>query len=163
MNNNFEETDGRSQQQKPRCGKRFWSFIKHAQTDKLGIPSLKLGDSVVTDPCIKAELLNDQFKSNFLQSEPMKLAHIADIAQRQQISDQCYYPHMPQIHITVEAVRKLSSSLKPYKTAGPDSLHPHVLKELRTVIAPALCKIFRTSLQTGVVPSDWKLAFRFFF
>ena len=59
VNNIFEETDDRSQQQKPRCGKRFWSFIKHARTDKLGIPSLKLGNSMVTDPCIKAELLND--------------------------------------------------------------------------------------------------------
>ncbi|CAB3993333.1 Hypothetical predicted protein, partial [Paramuricea clavata] len=88
----------------------------------------------------------------------MKLAHIAEIAQRQQISDQRYYPHMPQIDITVEGVRRLLSSLKPYKAAGPDSLHPRVLKELSTIIAPALCKIFRTSLQTGVVPSDWKLA-----
>ena len=70
----------------------------------------------------------------------MKLAHIAEIAQRQQISDQCYYPRMPQIDITVEGVRKLLSSLKPYKAAGPDSLtvHPRVLKELSIVIAPAL-------------------------
>ena len=57
---------------------------------------------------------------------------------------------MPQIDITVEGVWKLLSSLKPHKAAGVDSLHPHVLKELSTVIAPDFCKVFRTSLQTDI-------------
>lgn len=66
---------------------------------------------------------------------------------------------MDPIDITVEGVRKLLSSLNPYKASGPDSLHPRVLKELSSVIAPVLCNIFRTSMQSGVVPSEWKLAF----
>ena len=65
---------------------------------------------------------------------------------------------MAPVDITVEGVKKLLSNLNPYVTVGPDSIHPRVLKELSAVIAPALCNIFRASLQFGVVPSDWKQA-----
>lgn len=159
MNSIFEESDGKSKQQSPNSSKRFWSFIMHARTDKIGIASLKSGDSVLTDSRIKAEVLNKHFKSAFSQFGPMKLAHIAKAATQHQMPGQCSYPGMPPINITVEGVKKLLSSLNPYKAVGPDSLHPRVLKELSTEIAPALCKIFRASLQSGVVPSDWKLAF----
>ena len=40
-----------------------------------------------------------------------------------------------------------------------DGLHPRVLKELSSVIAPVLCGIFRASLQFGVVLLDWKQAY----
>ena len=63
---------------------------------------------------------------------------------------------MAPTDITVEGVRKLLSSLNPYKAVGPDGLHPRMLKELSSVIAPVLCGIFRASLQFGVLPLDWK-------
>ena len=65
---------------------------------------------------------------------------------------------MAAIGITVEGVRKLLS-LNPYKAVGADNLHPRVLKELSSVIAPTLCNSFRASPRLGAVPSDWKLAY----
>ena len=41
---------------------------------------------------------------------------------------------------------------------GPDGLHPRILKQLASTIAPILQTIFQKSLNTGKVPSDWKQA-----
>ena len=162
VNSTFEQVDGESnlrQEQSSKCNKRFWSFIKHARTDKSGITSVKAGNVVLTNSSSKAALLNEQFKSVFFQHGPMKLKDIAEAALNQQIYGQHCHSCMAPVDITVEAVRKLLSNLNPYNAVGPDSIHPHVLKELSAVIAPALCNIFRTSLQSGVVPSDRKQAY----
>ena len=41
---------------------------------------------------------------------------------------------------------------------GPDSIHPLLLKELAHELAPIVYLLFRRSLDTGIVPDDWKLA-----
>ena len=138
----------------PVLGKRFWSFIKHSRTDKRGIPSLKCGNSVLTDSKDKAELLNSHFKSIYSESSPMKLKHAANAAVRNLLADQTNHPIMPSITITVNGIRTLLTKLNPHKAPGPDKLHPLVLKELSSSIAPALCRIFKASLESGVVPSD---------
>ena len=45
------------------------------------------------------------------------------------------------------------------KATGPDEIPAKLLKEIASVIAPSLCKIFNKSLQLGSLPSDWKLAY----
>lgn len=67
MSNIFEEPDG---------GKRFWSFMKHARTEKkiTGIASLNSGGLELTDSSAIAELLNKHFQNYFFQPGPMKLA-----------------------------------------------------------------------------------------
>ena len=85
----------------------------------------------------------------------MKLKHITEAARYQQIPGQNCHLCMAPFDITVEGVRKLLSNLNPYKAVGADIIHPRVLEELSAVIAPALCNIFRASLQFVVVPSDY--------
>ena len=63
---------------------------------------------------------------------------------------------MPEIKIDLKGVIKLLSNLKPDKAAGPDSIKPVVLKQLKTEIAPAICLLFEKTLQTGQLPADWK-------
>ena len=41
---------------------------------------------------------------------------------------------------------------------GPDEIHPRLLKELNSVIAEPLAKLFQNSLVKGVVPNDWREA-----
>ena len=55
-------------------------------------------------------------------------------------------------------VEKHLKDLKVSKTPGPDGIHPPVLKELASVLAIPLAKIFQTSIDTGYVPQYWKLA-----
>ena len=50
------------------------------------------------------------------------------------------------------------SSLKIHKSAGPNKINAIILKETREVTAPIRCAIFCCSLQSGIVPKDWKQA-----
>ncbi|KAF8595013.1 hypothetical protein BDV93DRAFT_410553, partial [Ceratobasidium sp. AG-I] len=46
--------------------------------------------------------------------------------------------------------------LKPHKAPGPDGLPACVYKQGATLLAPVLLPIFRTSLDQGLYPADWK-------
>ena len=48
--------------------------------------------------------------------------------------------------------------MKSHKAAGPDDLAPAVLKELSTEIAHVPQKFYTKSIQTHIIPSDWKKA-----
>ncbi|KAF2361031.1 Reverse transcriptase domain [Trinorchestia longiramus] len=58
---------------------------------------------------------------------------------------------------TVEEVEEQLSILNPYKLTGPDGLGPRILKETAEVISEPLTNISNRSLETGIVPDDWKL------
>ena len=49
-------------------------------------------------------------------------------------------------------------NLKPDKSQGPDGIHPRILKETNQVVKLPREKIFRKSLDEGVLPEDWKTA-----
>ena len=66
------------------------------------------------------------------------------------------HPTMPDICISKEGIEKMLQNIKPDKAAGPDSLPATVLKELSHEIAPILKLIYCRSIQSGIVPSDWK-------
>ena len=55
---------------------------------------------------------------------------------------------MPPIPIKTAGIPMLLDNLQPHKAAGPDGLSPKVLRELSSVIAPALQKIFSKSLSS---------------
>jgi hypothetical protein len=63
---------------------------------------------------------------------------------------------LDNIDVTVDEVLKKRSGLKTDKSAGPDSLHPKVLFEVRQSISYPLYVLFNKSLSEGVVPEDWK-------
>ena len=62
------------------------------------------------------------------------------------------------IDISIEGVDKLLQGLSPNKASGPDEISPKILKELHHEIAPILTLISNLSLETGVVPLDWRRA-----
>ena len=65
---------------------------------------------------------------------------------------------MPNIQVTESEVVKLQAGLKQSRAAGPDGLHPTVLKEVAPVITPALAFILQKSLDSSSVPEDWRVA-----
>ena len=58
---------------------------------------------------------------------------------------------MPDISISFKGIHKLLSELKIHKASGPDSISPRLLEEVADIIAPALTRIYQTSLDTGTV------------
>ena len=50
--------------------KIFWSFIKAQRTDSVGVSPLKSEGRLVSDSIGKAEILNKQYKSVFVQYLP---------------------------------------------------------------------------------------------
>ena len=62
------------------------------------------------------------------------------------------------IIITKEVVLGKLLGLKLIKSPGPDGMYPRVLKEMAGEIANALVVIYQNSLDSGVVPADWKTA-----
>ena len=67
-------------------------------------------------------------------------------------------PSIPDIIMNVDGVEKLLCNLNPNKACGPDGITPRILKECAHEIAPALTFIFQMSLDTGILPLDWKQA-----
>ena len=57
-----------------------------------------------------------------------------------------------------QEVFKLLKNLNPNKASGPDEQSPKLLKELHKEIAPILTCIYKSSIETGIVPQDWRSA-----
>ena len=107
---------------------------------------MKSKDGLVSENAQKAEALNQQFKSVFTQEN---LNNIPTMPH----SD---YTPMPDIHITTTGIEKLLTDLDPNKASGPDGVSARILKMGAKEIAPALATIFRRSLETGILPEDWR-------
>ena len=65
---------------------------------------------------------------------------------------------MPSISFNVNGIQNLLSNLDPNKAHGPDGISPYLLKSCSAEIAPRLEVIFKQSLNTGELPSDWLTA-----
>ena len=65
-------------------------------------------------------------------------------------------PTMQDFNIHVEGVKKMLLDLKTNKAPGPDDIPPRILKDAAEHIAPILTKIFQISLDSGLLPKDWK-------
>ena len=59
---------------------------------------------------------------------------------------------MPNIQVTESGVLKLLAGLKSSRAAGPDGLHPTVLKEVAPVITPTLVFVFQKSFDSSSMP-----------
>ncbi|XP_071959873.1 uncharacterized protein [Antedon mediterranea] len=127
--------------------KKFWKYIKHRKNGFTGVSDIKDDGRLVTDDKAKPEPLNQQFQSTFIHESP--LTHTFPPTE---------HTLMPEVNITEEGVCKLLKELHPAKASGPDNISPRVLRELATDISPIFCGLFKKSLNTGIVPSDWKNA-----
>ena len=63
---------------------------------------------------------------------------------------------MPRTSFRVPVVFLALQRLNAHKSAGPDGIHPAVLKALAPVIAAPLARLFELTLDQGV-PADWKM------
>ena len=127
--------------------KKFWSYVKNSKSENVGIPPLKLGNSVSITDKDKAETLNSYFHSVFTQE------HLPSPSMGQS-------PYLPIVDLQIdpEGVAKQLSVLNPQKACGPDELPARVLKEVAQSVSHWLGFIFQQSYVNNTVPSDWSQA-----
>ena len=89
--------------------------------------------------------------------------YYASVFNTEQCNDELTYEYvgrhtndMLPVNIEIDTIISKLEKLNIYKSAGPDMLHPRVLKELRHEIAQPLKLIFETSLKTEYLPLDWR-------
>ena len=96
----------------------------------------------------KANILNQYFASVFTKVDALYDKVIPDRTECKLID----------IDVNEDMVKKKLLKLKVHKRKGPDGIHPKVLKELASVICVPLAIIFKTSIRSGILPDEWKLA-----
>jgi hypothetical protein len=127
--------------------KKFWSYIKSKGQEWIGVAPLKNKMGFLqSDNKSKAEILNEQFQSVFTK----------EIINNFPNKGKSPYSTMEDIKINSKGVHTLLKNLKPHKAIGPDSIPSCILKAAADQLAPILTELYQTSLNTGVVPQDWK-------
>lgn len=135
--------------------KKFWAYVKSQKTESTNVSPLKVNGQLITDPKAQAETLNQQFRSVFSEHLPCSPE---DFQKKTGLSLDTGGPTCSSIKVEEKGVRKLLKNLKTKKAPGPDGISPRFLKELADEIAPILTLIFQSSLDSGVVPLDWRTA-----
>lgn len=129
--------------------KRFWKYVKSMTKQNTSPNFLRKGQTIITKPSIKANMLNDFFQSVFssvpvLNTQPTTAPRSPN--------------RLSEIYLTTSQVYDILSKIDPSKASGPDNLPGRILKEVAAEISPSITKLFNLSLSMGCFPEQWKLA-----
>jgi len=131
--------------------KKFYGFLNSQKTVKQGVLQLTKKDGTLTTSDRQvAQTLCDFFGEVFTKevdkSDPVMHTAIFGAANKVELFfDTC-------------SVKQRLTRLRTDKSAGPNGLHPMVLKECAENLAMPLANIFQSSYNEEQLPSDWKLA-----
>ena len=129
--------------------KAFFSYINEHRIIKDSIGPLKDSDDVLcTGERSIANVLNKYFNSVYTDENTN---YIPDLPNYQG-------EILENIQFTVSEIKTRLDKLNIYKSMGPDEVHPRVLKNCSSVISVILEKIYTKSMDTGIVPEDWRSA-----
>ena len=134
--------------------KRFYGHMRRLQTVKDGVSALKRpsGEFTTTDQQV-ADVLGNFFQAVFTKEEGFQ-----DQSKDDNDDDTALIAANLNSDFTTDAVINKLQCLQPDKSAGPDNLHPILLRNCAAAVAEPLSIIIRKSFETGDVPVDWKTA-----
>lgn len=123
----------------------FWRFVKSKRNTN-GLPKLlsygsQSSTEVQQHASMFAEFFNENFTTNLPTRQSTQTPH--DLSQPQLLLDE---------HFVFDELLKIKTSVN----AGPDGIHPLVLKNCASVLFKPLTMIFNESLQNSVFPESWK-------
>ena len=136
----------------------FWNLVNRATNPKrrktIG-PIRRSDDSQALQDKDKATSLSSYFatigeKLNNLLPPPVTTHPVQDGLPLGEV------PQLSEFHLSEIAVKRKVRELQVKKSMGPDNIHPKLLKLAGEAIAPALLDLFRYSIDSGTVVSDWK-------
>ena len=128
--------------------KAFHSYLRER---KAGCPSVgplqQVNGNLVSDCSDMSNMFAEAFSSVYVVGDPVDP-----------------HPHqesdfeMEELSVTYTSVLKVLQSLDGSSAAGPDGIHPMLLKECAEVLALPLALIFQGSLDESVLPVEWKIS-----
>ena len=143
--NSLERKIAESRKSNP---KMFYSFINSAKKTRTKIGPLHDDQgAAVTDPRKQARILNNYYASVFT-SDNDDLPEIRTKTESK----------IDNIVFNENDVERIIDSLNEQSAMGPDGIPPRVLKELKHEIKKPLTMLFKTSMETGLIPDDWRKA-----
>ena len=131
--------------------KKFYGFLNSLRTVKQQVPQLTKKDgTLTTNDWQVAQTLFEFFGEVFTK----------EIDKNDQATHTAIFGVANKVELVFDTclVKQRLTRLRTDKSAGPDGLHPMVLKECADNLAMPLACIFQSSYDRGQLPSDWKLA-----
>ena len=126
----------------------FWSFVKSMRKGSNNLVSLNVDGVTLSNDLSIVESMNDFFSSVFTSEDCDNFPEFEYVTNCK----------LSNILCNTKEVEKLLKNLNIYKSPGPDSLPPRILKECASVLSSPLCFFFNKSFSTGKLPHLWKLA-----
>ena len=132
--------------------KTFWKYINAQRKVKDNIAPLWDGVSnYITDDKGKADILNKFFSSVFTKENLNNIPYMNAGENSNNIL-------LTDLRVTPLAVQNKIKKLKPNKSPGPDQIYPTLLIALNEELSIPLSTLFNSSIEHGILPSDWKHA-----
>jgi hypothetical protein len=137
--------DGGGQNKRP-----FYAYVKARTKTRQSVGPLKdESGNTVNGMREMADLLNATFGKAFTRENTAEVPEPEENHTGEEIS---------AVRVTVQDVKAKIKKLRKDAAAGPDGIGPGLLIELNDELAPVLTVIFNKSLDSGVVPEDWREA-----
>ena len=127
----------------------FNAYIKNKTKERTPVGPLKVDKKTISDNAEMAEVLNQYFCSVFTKEDVQNIPTVQDLP---------YVSKLEKTVFTKQKVLNKLAKLKPGSAPGPDGLTTRILQDFSEQLATPLCMIFSLSMDTGVVPSDWRSA-----
>lgn len=126
--------------------KGFWKYTGSRLRTKTRVEDLQAEDGTMArENRDKANVLNHYFRSIFTVEDPVLPEPPTPFTGAP----------LETIEVSSSAVREKLLKLRPDSSPGPDGLHPRILRETAVEMAEHWTRLFRTSLATATLPSDW--------
>ena len=108
---------------------------------------MKYNGKVAETDIEKADILNSFLRSVYNDEDTGELPEAETTTQRYNICE---------LRVTPQSVEDKLLNLNPNKSAGPDGLHPRILRELAGPLAIPVCNLMDTCFEQGKIPEEWK-------
>ena len=131
----------------------FFACVRSKERNKVKVGPLRdSAGNIITDDKMTANIFNDYFSSVFTVEDR------DNIPVAEQIFTGIESESLNEINIDEDIIFKKLCEINVNKSPGSDELHPKLLFELRHQLVIPLTKLFKLSLETGIVPQEWKEA-----
>ena len=126
----------------------FNAYLKSKTKSRTCIGPLKTGDALTSDDGEMANILNNSFANSFTLENNNSLPNLNKLDSLTTLDN---------IVFTASLVKRKIDKLNDSFSAGPDQISNKLLKTFSNILSGPLATLFNKSMQSGILPKDWKL------